>query len=73
MARVTETWFEVWAEDQEVPYRLILRPAEGGFEVLNPREGNRRVHFATTYVDATYWLGEDEFELVGRTDFDADG
>jgi hypothetical protein len=64
-------WYEVWAdESHEVPYLLLLRPFESGFEILDPRERNARVHEALDYEDARMWLLEDEFVCVGRKELD---
>ncbi len=64
-------WYEVWADETHaVPYLLIVRPAEGGVEVLDPVEGNGRVHFVVNYEDAKMWLLEDEFVRVGRKERD---
>ena len=54
-------WFEVWASDStELPYLLLLRPSGAGFEILDPAEKNRKVHEASTYEDARYWLLEQD-------------
>jgi hypothetical protein len=64
-------WYEVWADEgHDVPYLLILRPCSEGYEVLDPREGDRRVFAATRYEDAQMWLLEDEFVRVGRKELD---
>ena len=61
-------WYEVWADDGlAVPYLLILRPcADGTFEVIDPKEGDRRAFHAETHEAARLWLLEDEYERVGR-------
>jgi hypothetical protein len=64
-------WYEVWADEgHEVPYLLLLRPSESGFEILDPQERSKRVHEAPSYEDARTWLLEDEFLCVGRKELD---
>jgi hypothetical protein len=64
-------WYEVWAnEGLPVPYILILRPSSDAFEILDPKEGNRKVFEARSYEDAKMRLMEDEFEPVGRKELD---
>ena len=64
-------WYEVWADEgHEVPYLLLLRPSEAKFEILDPAQGNRRVHQTTDYQEACFWLLEDEFVRVGRKSVD---
>jgi hypothetical protein len=64
-------WYEVWADEgHEVPYLMLLRPLESGFEILDPQERNKRVHEAPSYEDARMWLLDDEFVRVGRKDLD---
>lgn len=64
-------WYEIWADEgHAVPYLLILRPTEGGYEILDPIECNRRAFFCQEYDDARNWLCEDEFVLVGRKELD---
>ena len=68
---MSATWYEVWAnEGLDVPYILILRPTERGFEIIDPVESNRRVFSSEKYDDARFWLGEDEFVFVGRKELD---
>lgn len=65
------SWYEVWADEaQAVPYLLLLRPCDAGFEVLDPAEGSRRVFLASNYNEARIWLLEDEFVQVGRKEVD---
>jgi hypothetical protein len=65
------TWYEVWGYDgHPVPYILLLRPSSNGFEILDPKESNRKVFESRSYEDAMYWLCEDEFERVGRKELD---
>jgi hypothetical protein len=60
-------WYEVWADEgHDVPYLLLMRPCESGFEILDPKEANGKVFEATTYDEARLWLLEDEFSRVGR-------
>jgi hypothetical protein len=60
-------WYEVWADEGSgIPYLLLLRLADVGFEVLDPAQGNRRTYQSSTYEDARNWLLEDEYVLVGR-------
>lgn len=64
-------WYEVWADEtHDVPYLLLLRPCEEGFEVLDPAEGNKRSFVASEYESVKLWLLEDEFERVGRKEID---
>jgi hypothetical protein len=64
-------WYEVWADEgHEVPYLLLLRPSKSGFEILDLREQNKRVHESPSYEDARTWLLEDEFVCVGRKQLD---
>jgi hypothetical protein len=64
-------WYEVWADEgQVVPYILLLRPSSKGFEVLDPREGNKQVFESESYEEAKMWLLEDEFVIVGRRELD---
>jgi hypothetical protein len=64
-------WYEVWADEGlPVPYVLLLRPAQGAFEVLDPAEGNKKVFESPRYDDARMWLLEDEYVLVGRKEVD---
>jgi hypothetical protein len=68
---MTGSWYEVWADEtHEVPYLLLLRPTENGFEIRDPAEGNRKVFEATTYEAASDWLLEDEFVRVGKKEVD---
>jgi hypothetical protein len=65
--KVSLNWFEIWADELEpVPYILLLRPCEGGFEILDPARYNRREFHSDSYESAKTWLLEDEYELVGR-------
>lgn len=70
-----EGWFEVWWDyTSRPPYLLLLlggrRPDV--FEVWDPVE-KRFPHRASSYVDATLWLSEDEFTRVdGRVSLDDD-
>lgn len=60
-------WYEVWEDEtHDVPYVLLLRPCEQGFEILDPADHNKRAFVANGYEEARMWLLEDEFELVGR-------
>ena len=66
-------WFEVWADEgPAIPYLLLLRPVGGGFEVLDPAQGNRRAFESSSYEDARNWLLEDEYVIVGRKWLDED-
>jgi hypothetical protein len=65
------SWYEVWADEgHDVPYILLLRPFSGGFEVLDPAQGNKRVFDSTSYEDAKLYVLEDEFTLVGRNEIE---
>lgn len=58
---------------QDVPYLLLVRPTrptDGGFEVVDPVEGNRRVFSGPDYEALRMWLLEDEFVCVGRKELD---
>jgi hypothetical protein len=68
---MNEAWYEVWADEgHAVPCLLILRPAEGGYEILDPGQGNRQVFRSDNYDEARNWLCEDEFVIVGRKALD---
>jgi hypothetical protein len=68
---MSTNWYEVWADEgHDVPYVLLLRPAAGGYEILDPAEGNRRAFQAGEYEEARMWLLEDEFVRVGRKELD---
>ena len=68
---MTRDWYEVWADEgHDVPYLLMLRPLADGFEILDPREGNRRIFEAKSYEEASDWLLEDEFVRVGKKELD---
>ncbi|WP_437825297.1 hypothetical protein [Sorangium sp. So ce1153] len=65
------TWYEIWADEgHAVPYVLLLRPSNGGYEILDPAEANRQVFQAEKYEDARIWLLEDEFVCIGRKELD---
>jgi hypothetical protein len=67
----TETWYEVWADEgHSIPCLLLLRPIEGGYEVLDPGQGNRPLFKSEKYEDARLWLLEDEFVIIGRKELD---
>ena len=67
----SSSWYEVWADEgHAVPCLLLLRPTDGGFEVLDPGQANRRVFAAADYDQVRFWLSEDEFVLVGRKELD---
>jgi hypothetical protein len=64
-------WYEIWTDEApSVPYVLLLRPFEQGYEILDPAEGNKRVFSAPKYDDARIWLLEDEYVRVGRKEVD---
>ena len=64
-------WYEVWADEGlQVPYLLLLRPCERGYEILDPSEGNKKTFESTNYDDARTWLLDDEYVLVGRKELD---
>jgi hypothetical protein len=66
-----EAWYEVWADEgHPVPCVLLLRPTEGGYEILDPGQGNRQLFRSEKCEDARFWLLEDEFVLVGRKELD---
>jgi hypothetical protein len=64
-----DRWFEVWADvTASPPYLLVLWPAAGGFEAVDPAKGS--VEFRSdSYDDVVSWLLEDEYQLIrGRTE-----
>jgi hypothetical protein len=66
-------WYEVWADETSaVPYVVLLRPTERGFEVRDPKEGDITVFEADTYEVAASWLAEDKFVRLVRTEPAAD-
>lgn len=66
-----ETWYEVWADEgYDAPVLLILRPTEGGYEVLDPGQGHKQLFWSEKYDEARWWLSEDEFVRVGRKELD---
>jgi hypothetical protein len=68
---MTIGWYELWADDQDpVPYILLLRPTAGGYEILDPAQGNQKAFETPSLEDARTWLSEDEFELVGHKEVD---
>ena len=71
MKQVRGSWYEIWADEgHDIPYVLLLRPIDGGVEIFDPAEGNRRVYSGPSYEAARMWLLEDEFVLVGRKEID---
>lgn len=61
------SWYEVWADEgNEVPYLLLLRPTETGFEILDPAQENWKVFETPTYEAACFWLQEDELVRVAK-------
>ena len=68
---MSNSWYEVWAdESHDVPYVLLLRPTDDGYEVLDPAERNRQIFRSAQYEGARMWLLEDEFVRVGRKELD---
>ena len=68
---MSTNWYEIWADEgHDVPYLLLLRPTNSGYEILDPLEGNRQVFRGNRYEDAQTWLLEDEFVSVGRKEVD---
>jgi hypothetical protein len=66
-----EAWYEVWADEgHAVPCLRLLRPTEGGYEILDPGQGNRQLFRSEKYEDARFWLLEDEFVRIGRKELD---
>jgi hypothetical protein len=62
-------WYEVWAnETYPVPYILLLRPSSNGFDIIDPKEGDRTVFESPSYEGAANYLSEDEFVRVGRNE-----
>ena len=61
-------WYEVWVDDtRDIPYPLFVFPDEsrnGGILIIDPKEGDRVVHTASTYEEAKLWLLEDEYTLI---------
>lgn len=64
---MSETWYEIWADEGlEVPYLLLVLPENSGegVVVLDPNERGQVVHRAKDYEEARLWLLEDEYRLV---------
>jgi hypothetical protein len=62
---MTDTWYEVWADDAlEPPYLLLVLPSGDRIIVQDPHEHNRVVFTATSYEEVRYWLLEDEYTRV---------
>jgi hypothetical protein len=62
-------WYEIWIDDTlDPPYVLHLRPADDGFQVIDPAHGNHVVFLAASYEEAMFWLTEDEYTKVERRD-----
>jgi hypothetical protein len=60
------TWYEVFADDDDIPALLLLRPTDGGFEVLDPCRPEPRLFSCAQYTEARNWLNEDEFYFLAR-------
>jgi hypothetical protein len=68
---MNENWYEIWADEgHDVPYILMLRSNSQGFEILDPKEDNRKVFESRDYEGAKHYLLEDEFVRVGRKELD---
>ena len=61
-------WIEVYAAGADLGfYLLTLRALKAGtFELLDPQRGGEVIEKFSSYDDATHWLTEDEYQLVGR-------
>lgn len=63
-------WYEVFANEDDVPVLLLLRPAEAGFEVIDPCRPEHRLFSCANYEEARNWLNEDEYSLLVRKELD---
>ena len=61
-------WIEVYADGADLGFYLLTLRAlkEGTFELLDPQKGGKVIENFGSYDDAMHWLGEDEYDLVGR-------
>ena len=63
-------WYEVFANDDDVPALLLLRPAEAEFEILDPCRPEHRLFRCANYEEARNWLNEDEFYFLVRKEIE---
>ena len=64
------TWYEVFANEDDPPVLLLLRPTEAGFEILDPCRPGHRLFASADYTEARNWLNEDEFYFLIRRELE---
>ncbi len=59
-------WVEVWIDDAPgSEYLLLLRADATGMCLIDPQKSGECVASFDGYEDASHWLREEEYELVG--------
>jgi hypothetical protein len=62
---MTQSWYEVWADEGLTPPYVLLVLAQGGrsFVIFDPKD-NKIIHEAPAYENVKLWLLEDEYRRV---------
>lgn len=79
MAIYDDRWFEVWYIDgiDVIPSHLLVvtpNPEDRSrVVVIDPQRKDKIIYEGKDYEDVCFWLGEDEYTLVGGREFPDDG